>query len=54
MIVKRFFDNLPREIFEAARLDGAGPFRLFSKIVNSGTISPTMRARRTRRWVGRS
>ncbi len=25
LIVKRFFDNLPREIFEAARIDGAGP-----------------------------
>jgi multiple sugar transport system permease protein len=33
ILVKRFFDNLPREIFEAARIDGAGPFRLFSKIV---------------------
>ena len=33
IIVKRFFDNLPREIFEAARIDGAGPFRLFYKIV---------------------
>ena len=33
MIVKRFFDNLPREIFEAARIDGAGPFRLFFGIV---------------------
>ena len=31
--VKRFFDNLPREIFEAARVDGAGPFRLFWSIV---------------------
>ena len=29
----RFFDNLPREIFEAARVDGAGPFRLFVSIV---------------------
>jgi multiple sugar transport system permease protein len=29
IIVKRFFDNLPREIFEAARIDGAGPFALF-------------------------
>jgi multiple sugar transport system permease protein len=35
IIVKRFFDNLPREIFEAARGDGAGPFRLFSSIVLS-------------------
>ena len=33
VIVKRFFDNLPREIFEAARMDGAGPFRLFWSIV---------------------
>ena len=27
------FDNLPREIFEAARIDGCGPFRLFFSIV---------------------
>ena len=33
LIVKRFFDDLPREIFEAARMDGAGPFRLFWSIV---------------------
>jgi len=33
VIVKRFFDNLPREIFEAARIDGAGPFRLFVSVV---------------------
>ena len=33
VIVARFFDNLPREIFEAARVDGAGPFYLFWKIV---------------------
>ena len=33
IIVKRFFDNLPREIFEAAQIDGAGPFTLFWKIV---------------------
>jgi multiple sugar transport system permease protein len=33
VLVKRFFDNLPREIFEAARIDGAGPFRLFVNIV---------------------
>jgi multiple sugar transport system permease protein len=33
VLVKRFFDNLPREIFEAARIDGAGPFRLFWLIV---------------------
>ena len=33
IIVARFFDNLPREIFEAARVDGAGAFRLFWAIV---------------------
>jgi multiple sugar transport system permease protein len=33
VIVTRFFDNLPREIFEAARIDGAGNFMLFWKIV---------------------
>jgi multiple sugar transport system permease protein len=33
VVMKRFFDNLPREIFEAARVDGAGGFRLFSAIV---------------------
>lgn len=33
VLMKRFFDNLPREIFEAARIDGAGPFRLFISVV---------------------
>ena len=33
VLVKRFFDNLPREIFEAATVDGAGPFRLFWSVV---------------------
>ena len=33
VIVTRFFDNLPREVFEAARVDGAGPFRLFWSVV---------------------
>lgn len=33
LLVMRFFDNLPREIFEAARIDGAGPFRLFVSLV---------------------
>jgi multiple sugar transport system permease protein len=33
LLVKRFFDSLPREVFEAARTDGAGPVRLFWSIV---------------------
>jgi multiple sugar transport system permease protein len=33
VLVTRFFDNLPREIFEAARIDGAGPLRLFWSVV---------------------
>jgi multiple sugar transport system permease protein len=33
VVMKRFFDNLPREIFDAARVDGAGPFQLFWRIV---------------------
>jgi multiple sugar transport system permease protein len=33
VLVTRFFDNLPREIFEAARIDGAGPFKLFTRVV---------------------
>lgn len=33
LLVQRFFDNLPREVFEAARMDGAGPFRLFWSVV---------------------
>jgi multiple sugar transport system permease protein len=33
LLVKRFFDNLPREVFEAARVDGAGPYRVFWSVV---------------------
>jgi multiple sugar transport system permease protein len=33
VLVMRFFDSLPREIFEAASTDGAGPFRLFWFVV---------------------
>jgi multiple sugar transport system permease protein len=33
VLMKRFFDNLPQELFEAARIDGAGPMRLFFSIV---------------------
>jgi multiple sugar transport system permease protein len=33
VLMKRFFDNLPRERFEAAKIDGAGPVRLFFSIV---------------------
>ena len=33
LLAKRFFDNLPGEIFEAARIDGAGPFRMFWSVL---------------------
>jgi multiple sugar transport system permease protein len=33
VLMKRFFDNLPHEIFEAARIDGCGKVRLFLSIV---------------------
>jgi multiple sugar transport system permease protein len=33
VLMTRFFDNLPREIFEAARVDGAAGVRLFWSIV---------------------
>ncbi|WP_026932308.1 carbohydrate ABC transporter permease [Glycomyces tenuis] len=33
LLMQRFFSNLPREVFEAARVDGAGPYRLFWSIV---------------------
>lgn len=33
LLVRRFFDALPRELFEAARIDGAGPFRIFGALV---------------------
>ena len=31
VLMKRFFDNLPQELFEAARIDGAGPVRSSSR-----------------------
>jgi len=33
LLVQRFFDNLPREVFEAATVDGAGSYRLFWSVV---------------------
>jgi multiple sugar transport system permease protein len=33
LIMKRFFDGIPREYFEAARIDGAGPLRVFTSVV---------------------
>ncbi len=33
LLVSRFFDSLPREVFEAARVDGAGNFRLFWSVL---------------------
>jgi multiple sugar transport system permease protein len=33
LLVKQFFDGIPKELFEAARLDGAGPWRIFTRVV---------------------
>lgn len=33
LLMKRFFDSLPSELFEAAKVDGAGAFRVFWSIV---------------------
>ncbi|KMM38313.1 MULTISPECIES: carbohydrate ABC transporter permease [Bacillales] len=33
LIMKSFFENLPEDIFEAARIDGAGEFRILGQIV---------------------
>lgn len=33
LVIKRFFDSLPHELFEAARIDGAGPLRILVSIV---------------------
>lgn len=33
LVVKRFFDTIPRELYEAARIDGAGPVRIFWQLV---------------------
>ncbi|MET3803232.1 multiple sugar transport system permease protein [Nakamurella sp. UYEF19] len=33
LVVKRFFDALPRELFEAARVDGAGSLQIFVSVV---------------------
>ncbi|WP_050776718.1 carbohydrate ABC transporter permease [Streptomyces sp. SPB074] len=33
LLVKRFFDGIPAELYEAARVDGAGPLTLLRRIV---------------------
>jgi multiple sugar transport system permease protein len=33
LLVERFFRTIPAEVFEAARIDGAGPFRIFWTLV---------------------
>jgi multiple sugar transport system permease protein len=33
VVVRRFFDGIPQELFDAARVDGAGPLRIFVWIV---------------------
>jgi hypothetical protein len=48
VLIKRFFDNLPRELFEAARIDGAGPFRR----VVSGVLARRLHLRHPRYLAG--
>ncbi|RCK68350.1 carbohydrate ABC transporter permease [Desertihabitans brevis] len=33
LLMQRFFASIPAELFEAARIDGAGPFRIFAALV---------------------
>jgi multiple sugar transport system permease protein len=33
VVLKRFFDSIPRELIEAATIDGAGPLRIFTKLM---------------------
>lgn len=33
LVLKQFFDSIPRELVEAARIDGAGPVRVFATII---------------------
>ncbi len=33
LLIKQFFDGIPKELLEAARLDGAGPWRILTRIV---------------------
>lgn len=33
VVLKRFFDSIPREYLEAARIDGAGPLRILTLVV---------------------
>ena len=33
LVVKRFFDAIPADLFEAARIDGAGPWRVLFSVV---------------------
>jgi multiple sugar transport system permease protein len=44
LVVKLFFDGLPRELFEAAEIDGAGPMRVLRSLVlpMSGPILATV------------
>lgn len=33
LLIKRFFDSIPAELYEAAEIDGAGPWTIFWRIV---------------------
>lgn len=47
-LLRNFFAEIPRELLEAARLDGAGEIRLFTRVVMPWA------ARRSRRWASSS
>lgn len=37
-VLKNLFDTVPREVLEASRVDGAGPFRMLSEIILPMTL----------------
>lgn len=39
VILKNFFDQFPREVEEAALIDGAGPLRIFAQIIFPNSLS---------------
>jgi len=39
-LVKNFLEDFPRELIEAARIDGCGPVRIFFRVVLPNSLSP--------------